>query len=277
MRRRILLLGLSILVSASQQAEAQIETTVRSGDAEMVLTVWGGQESPTATVLLVPGWGGGPTDALGVAKALSASGTPVVVLTPRGWHHSGGTASFAKALEDIEAAVRWIKTSGEAGLHPTSVVLGGYSWGGGMSLAYAARDTSISRVFSIAGTDHGTFIRQYQSDPEFAAMVDPMLESTASPQGPIKFGVEATMKELMDGQAVYGLIENAGVLADRSILLIGGWEDANVTIDEYLLPLYRALRGEGADDVTFLTYHANHGFGVVRSELHKDLERWINR
>jgi pimeloyl-ACP methyl ester carboxylesterase len=65
-----------------------------------------------------------------------------------------------------------------------TVLLGGHSWGGGMALAYAARDASIRTVFSIAGTDHGTFIRKYLSEPGYAAMIDPMLESTAKPQGP---------------------------------------------------------------------------------------------
>jgi fermentation-respiration switch protein FrsA (DUF1100 family) len=146
-----------------------------------------------------------------------------------------------------------------------------------MSLAYAARDSSVARVFSVAGTDHAQFIRHYQADPEFAAMVNRLLASSAAPSGPIRFDVDSTLEELRRGQEVYGLLENASRLADRSILLIGGWEDVNVTIDDTLLPLYRALRAAGAEDVTFKTYGAKHSFTTVREQLHRDLIEWIRR
>lgn len=246
----------------------------------MVATVWRASSSPLATALLIPGWGGGPTDVLGIARALSEARVSAVTLTPRGWHESEGTATFANALEDIAAALAWIREPGHAarfGLTPDRVVLGGHSWGGGMSLAYAARDSSVRRVFSVAGTDHAQFVRHYESDPEFAAMVDQLLTESAAPNGPIRFNVDSTLDELKRGQKVYGLVENASRLADRSILLIGGWEDENVTIDDTLLPLYRALRAAGAEDVTFKTYHADHSFRTVRDQLHRDLIDWIER
>ena len=49
----------------------------------------------------------------------------------------------------------------------------------------------------------------------------------------------------------------------------------SVTIDNMLLPFYRALKSAGATDVTFMVYHATHGFGSVRYRLTKDLCRWI--
>jgi hypothetical protein len=144
-----------------------------------------------------------------------------------------------------------------------------------MSLAYAARDEEVRSVFSISGTDHAQFIRRYQSDPAFAEMVDGLLESSAAPAGPIRFSVQGTLDELAVGQQVYGLIENAPALADRRVLLVGGWDDVNVTIDDTLLPLYRALRRAGADSVRFETFHADHGYGAAREELHAVLSEWI--
>jgi len=49
----------------------------------------------------------------------------------------------------------------------------------------------------------------------------------------------------------------------------------SVTIDDMLLPFYRALKSDGTTDVTFMVYHATHGFGSVRDRLTKDLCRWI--
>lgn len=267
-------LGLAFLVGASSGI-AQSTSTLDSGGSEIVVTIWAPQAVPAATVLLVPGWGGGPTDVLGIAKALSSAGFSAVVLTPRGWHQSEGTATFANALDDIGAALAWIRGSSRPDVNPSRVLLGGHSWGGGLSLAYAARDTSVKRVFSVAGTDHAQIIRKYQADPDLAARLERALARTAAPEGPIRFDVQATLRELAEGQAVYGLRENAPRLADRRILLIGGWEDANVTVDSMLLPFYRALRKAGAQDVTFKVYHANHGFGTVRPALHADLIAWI--
>lgn len=83
--------------------------------------------------------------------------------------------------------------------------------------------------------------------------------------------------ELVGHQDVYGLRENAANLADRSILLIGGWEDEQVTIDQFLLPLYRALKGSGAAKVTFLVYHTDHDFSNVRQRLASDIAGWLLR
>lgn len=258
-------------------ADCQVQHEITSEGSIVVVNSWPAQGVPAATVLLVPGWGGGPTDALGIAAALSAASISVVVLTPRGWHESEGTATFANALEDIGTAVAWSRSAGRQELEATDLVVGGYSWGGGMSLAYAALDPEIMHVFSISGTDHGQFIRQCQSDPDYARMIEEYLDSTVAPQGPIRFDVEYTLSELAAGQDTYGLLENTATLADRSILLLGGWEDVNVTVDGSILPFYRKLRAAGANDVTLEVLHADHGFGGAREELHAVLIDWIRR
>lgn len=84
-----------------------------------------------------------------------------------------------------------------------------------------------------------------------------------------------SLRELAENQDVYGLFENSSNLSNRSILLIGGWEDVSITIDYSLLPFYRALKATGANDVTFTVCHADHGFGSVRDQLIKELGRWI--
>ena len=256
-------------------AIGQTTATVAVDGQEAVLTVWAGDPHADATVLLVPGWGGGPEEVLGMADFLSSNRVPAVVLTPRGWHASEGRATFAGSLEDIAEAVDWIRSSGHPGLSSQGVVLGGHSWGGGISLVYAARDSTIRRVFSVAGTDHALLIRQVLADPDYGGWIRSLLRSTQAPDGPIRFSVEYTLGELERGQDLYGLLDKAALLADRHILLIGGWEDTSVKVEETILPLYRALREAGAEDVTFRVYHAEHGFGSVREDLHGDLLAWL--
>jgi len=275
MKKVILIITFVLIIV--QTGAAQSTITIESGGSHIVLTIWEAGENPQATVLLVPGWGGGPADVLGIGKALSSEGISSVILTPRGWHNSEGTYSFAHAFEDIKAALNWIRNSKRADIKSTEVILGGHSWGGGMCLAYAAQDTMVKRIFSVAGTDHGILIRKYLSDEKYAARIDKLLASTAVPDGPIRFDVKKSLNELAEGQEIYGIMENAGKLADRSILIFGGWEDTNTTIDEYLLPDYRALKTAGAEDVIFKTYHDNHAFRQVRKELYSDLISWIKK
>jgi len=246
------------------------ETRIPVDGSEAVLTVWDGGERADRSILLVPGWGGGPRDQLGIGEALSPHGIHVVVLSPRGWHASTGTASFAHGIEDITAALDW--TRSELG---GPVILGGHSWGGGLSLCVAARDRSVDRVFAIAGTDHAVFIRRMRSDPEYAARLGQTLGATAAPAGPIRFSVEETLAELDAGQATYGLLECAPALADRSILLVGGRDDTSVTVDDTVRPLHEALRQAGADDVTLRVLDTDHAFSGVRPELHAILLEWV--
>jgi hypothetical protein len=217
---------------------------------------------------------------LGLGALLAELNVNVLMFNPRGLHQSEGTSSFAHTLEDIAASLKWLRqadTRQRFRIDINRIALGGHSYGGGMAMAYTAADPGIRQVISIAGNDHGYFIRRMQSDPQFAEQIRQMLMSTRAPEGPARFDLEADLQELADHQDIYSLKENAGRLADRSILLIGGWEDEQATVDDILLPLYRSLRAAGASDVTFLTYHDDHGFGAVRQQLAADIQQWLVR
>ena len=236
--------------------------------------------TPATTLLLVPGWPGNPNDVLGLGALLPEQGINVCMFNPRGLHQSEGVSSHTNTLQDIGAALQWLRQADvqrRFEVDTTRLVLGGHSYGGGMAMAYAARDSSVRRVISIAGNDHGEFARELQRNTALAERIRHMLLSTRRPEGPARFDVEAGLSDLVDHQDVYGLRENAANLADRSILLIGGWEDEGVTVDQFLLPLYRALRGAGAAKVTFLVYHTGHDFGNVRQRLASDIAGWLLR
>ena len=236
--------------------------------------------APATTLLLFPGWPGDPNDVLGLGVLLAKQGSNVCMFNPRGLQQSEGIHSHANTLQDIGAALRWLRQADvqqRFKVDPTRLVLGGHCYGGGMAMAYAARDPSVRRVISIAGNDHGEFARETQRDPAFAEAIRRAMLSTRRPEGPAHFDYDAGLKVLVDHQDVYGLRENAANLADRSILLLGGWEDEQVTVDQFLLPLYRALRGAGAAKVTFLVYHTDHEFSDVRQRLASDIADWLLR
>ena len=238
--------------------------------------------APATTLLLFPGWPGDPNDVLGLGALLAEQSINVCMFNLRGLYPSEGTHSHANTLQDIGAALQWLRQADvqrRFEVDPTRLVLGGHCYGGGMAMAYAAGDLSVRRVISIAGNDHGEFARELQRNAAFAEGIRRWMRSTRAPEGPARFDFEAGLKELVDHQDVYGLRENATNLADRLILLVGGWEDKQVTIEQFLLPLYRALRGAGAAKVTFLVYHTDHNFSNVnvRQRLASDIAGWLLR
>ena len=233
---------------------------------------------PTFTLLLFPGWPGDPDDMLGLGALLSEKGINVCVFNPRGLQQSEGVHSHANTFQDIGSALQWLRQEDvqeRFEVDTTRLAVGGHCYGGGMAMAYAAQDTSVRQVISIAGNDHGEFARETQRNATFTEDIRRWLWSTREPEGPARFDVEAGLKELVDRQDVYGLRENAANLADRSILLLGGWEDEQVTIDQFLLPLYRALKSAGSAKVTFLVYHTDHDFSNVRQRLASDIAGWL--
>ena len=65
-------------------------------------------------------------------------------------------------------------------------------------------------------------------------------EELEFPSGPVRSGSEVSIRELIRNPDPYDLRLCATALADRDLLLIGGWDDSNVTIEHHILPLYRA-------------------------------------
>jgi len=233
-----------------------------------------------STLLLVPGWPGNPNDVLGLGAVLSDVGINVCIFNPRGLHQSEGIASHANTLQDIGTAWQWLKQAyvqERFKVDTTRLVLGGYSFGGGMAMAYAARDPSVCRVVSIAGADFGEVGRLLQHNPTFNATIRQSLWSTRSPDGPARFDVDAIIQEVIDNPEVYGLRENAANLANSAILLIGGWDDELAPIELFHLPLYRVLRSAGAAKVTFLVYHTDHDFTGLNQRLAADIMEWLTR
>src|SRR3990172_1457696 len=96
-------------VTATQEPSV-VSVRIGSHGSEMRGKVFlSGQKAVAPTVLLLHGWPGSPDDVLGLGALLSRQGITVVMFNPRGMHASDGTASFAHALEDIGAALEWLR------------------------------------------------------------------------------------------------------------------------------------------------------------------------
>jgi len=209
---------------------------------------------------------------------MSMAGINALVFNYGGTYQSEGKYSIKNTQAEINAAYQFIQQPQNLTrfkVDMSRIFLGGHSFGGGMALTYAANHPEITKVFSIAGNDHGEFAREYRRNAAMAEMIDAWFEELEAPSGPVRFDGKAAVKDLLDNADLYDLRKSAPLLANRSILLVGGWDDEQVTIENYLLPLYRALKKEGASDLRFVVYNTDHSFENVSEELAEEVVRWI--
>ena len=274
-----LVTALLLSVPAAAQSPGKITLDIPSGDATVrgrFFPARGGM--PLATLLIVPGWGGDPVDASGMGAALSARGVNVLLINFRGVQQSTGRFSYANALDDLGAALTWLRSPGNSErfqIDPDRFVLGGNSFGGGVAMVYAARDSTVRRVISIVGADHGVTARRIRGDTAYAARLRSALAGSRSPRGSVQFEPEVLIEELLARESDNDLVRLAPRLADRAVLLIGGWRDLTAPIERDLLPVYRALTAEKVSDATILAYPDGHGLRSHRERVADDIVAWL--
>jgi dipeptidyl aminopeptidase/acylaminoacyl peptidase len=282
LRQFIILLFYSIITIAPPLAGAAEKTMMErfefTDKGDTLAGVFYKADKPDYTLLLLHGFPGNSDDILGLGETLASCGINMMTFNYRGTFESRGTCTLANVQEDIAAAWRFLRmpeTTARFSIDTSKLVLGGYSFGGGMGLTFAANNESVKRVISIAGTDHGEFARRYASDPDFAAFFNDLFKQYEAPEGPIHFVGREALQELQDNAKTYDLRISAPKLSKKELLLIGGLNDQNVTLEEHLLPLYRKLQEEGAPNITFRVFQDDHGFSQVREELGQLICHWI--
>jgi dienelactone hydrolase len=226
---------------------------------------------PIATLLLLPPGDLDPTHVLDMGRLLPAHGVNVVTFAPRGSHGSGGVPSIAHFIDDIGAALQWLRGDGGKAFRVDAerIVIGGYSLGGGLAMAYAIRDSTVGGVVSIAGNDLGEFARRLRRSSAAVAGLRQSLTRMGMPDP------DAVIREILDGESAFGHTENAPRLAGRAILLIGGWDDTTAPIETVVLPFYRSLKRQLESDVTIIAYQDGHAFPRSREEMASDIRAWL--
>ena len=73
----------------------------------------------------------------------------------------------------------------------------------------------------------------------------------------------------------YDLVKHAKNLSEKSLLIIGGWNDQASTLEGHVLPLIRALQVQGAERVEKVIFDANHLFEGKRTELADVVISWL--
>jgi dipeptidyl aminopeptidase/acylaminoacyl peptidase len=234
-------------------------------------------------VILLQGSPGNTYDVLGLGRSLSSSGINAMTFNYGGSHQSTGKFSFPGCQEDIAAAIRFLHNPdviGKYHIDTDAIILAGYSFGGGMATAYAIRHKEINRVISIAGVDWGIYFDRYRSDPEMKRKLDSSIDNAIA-AGIFRFAPGCLPKDIGSGQKVldpsFYTARNAASLADKNFLIICGLNDTNVTMDDYILPLYNALQAEKAANVQLSPYEDDHTFSLSREKISQAISDWVTK
>lgn len=234
-------------------------------------------KGPHPTIILLHGSPGGPRDVLGLAKVIPNAGWNALVFTFRGYWNSEGTYSMKNSLEDVFAALNFLKSDEVVRKYKIDVgnlALAGYSFGGGMALITAANESTIRYVISIAAADMSEIARQLRKSREFREMISAELDKDF--EGPIKGpGGEKAIEEALRDSDKYDLVKHARDLSEKELLIISGWCDQQATLEGHALPLIRALQSIGSKDITKVILETDHSFSDKRDELRNIIISWL--
>ncbi len=143
---------------------------------------------------------------LGLEDVLPEAGLACLTFRHSGIDPSEGTFGFGQSLDDVGAAVDWVRrpeVAGRLGVDPSNVVIGGYSFGTAIALLFAAAHPEVRRVLAVATTNPAELRRQYLASPATARAVEAESEGVKAPKGPVHFDADATREWLQADPRVW--------------------------------------------------------------------------
>ncbi len=231
-------------------------------------------KGPHPTVLVLHGFPGTEKNA-DLAQVVRRAGFNALIFHYRGAWGSEGDYSLSHVLEDVAAALRWLRQPAVADSYRVNtrrLILVGHSLGGFAALHGAVADSGVRAVAALAPGDFGRRGERLKDPEAFAASVrqlDPQLGPLRGTSG------QALAQDMVDHATEWQLERYARVLAGKRLLLVAATRDAVVPLGEVYEPLGAALRQEGARHLTAATLDADHGFSNTRVRLGRLLVRWL--
>lgn len=260
---------------------SMVEITIESGGAKLngiIYQAQGNESRPT--VVFLHGYPGNERN-LDLAQVVRRAGFNAVYFNYRGSWGSGGTFSWANAVEDASAAVRFLR-SAEAKkryyVDPDQVILVGHSVGGWVALMSAASDAKIACVASLAGYNLGRAGDLMRQDETMKTnLTDYFVETTDPDSGPIRAaGTQALADQLTRDPGALDVAPRASLLRDRSVLLVSGAKDSVAKTAEHHDPLVKAFQSAGASRLQTVVYeNGDHVFSAYRIALARAIVQWI--
>lgn len=273
---KILLVGL-YSISLSQ---TKFDTLVfQSEGSKLVGYFFASKKLDSPTLLFTQGFMDSG-DIWTIGETLSNNGINVFQFDFRGCHKSEGKQGLINSQEDIDAAFIFLNSAeviNKYGIDKENIIVGGYSYGGHMSMLYAIKHPEIKRVISISGGDLGVFGELVKSSPNLRKDYSDFFQSIKKPNGPVDFEFDDPIQELIDNLEYFYILKQVDSLSNVEIFLTGGLDDNVVSMEDYILPLYRKLKKNKLVNVESKIYQTGHSYKSVSEELLTDIENWIKK
>ena len=232
---------------------------------------------PHPTVLLLHGFPGNERN-FDLAQVFRRAGWNVMVFHYRGCWGSQGDYSFAHVLEDVDAALGFLRAASSQDLYrvdTSNIVLVGHSMGGFAALMTAASDLQVRAVASISGANCAVLARALENKVPGYENINVMFEEALSRL--LGTTAEALVEEIIDAGERWDLVRQAKALVDRSVLLVAASRDEDLLVDLHHVPLVRALEAGGARDLTQALIDSDHSYSGKRIALARTVLAWLER
>ncbi len=233
-------------------------------------------EGHAPTLLLLHGFPGDFGDVLGLGEKLSGEGINVFTLTLSGISISEGVYGGSSPIDDLHHALDFFFTPSAIqsfNVDTSDFILGGWSFGGGLSMYIGAHDDRVSRIISIAGFNGDAFLTQCDEQEDFKKFMEAVFVSYKM-RGIINFKPMSAIDDLRAHQDKFTPVAFADKLASKPMLLFGGTDDPEVSLTRHILPYYNAIRKKRGD-IIFHVYQTGHRFHGYREALSLAIYDWV--
>ena len=234
-------------------------------------------------VILLHGFPGNNNSPLGLAERLQKSGITILVFNYQGSFKSEGLFSFDNCKHDIGVALSFLKQESNIkrfGIDTSRIIFCGYSLGGAMALSAATHNPGIENIISIAGgNDLAIYLTKMALYPAYRTGFEQRIVSTYTPEGPIKgdsMYIHDYFDRIIPEVDRYDLLKNAEQLKEHKVLFLVGWQDNEIPMEEYIIPIYRKLKSQNPEKVYIRAFDTDHTFGNVKDELANSIVEWVN-
>jgi pimeloyl-ACP methyl ester carboxylesterase len=250
------------------------EVAVKSGGERLngIVYVPGGR-GPHPVAVMLHGNPGNEKN-LDLAQAMRRSGIAVLFFNYRGSWGSGGTFSRGKAIQDVAAALSYLRNDSTAAslrIDPRRIALLGHSMGGWLALMGTAADPAVKCVGALDFVNTGARSRLLKTDRKADSTAVAALEASSSPGGPYRVeSVAAVIAEMKANADRWDVDSLAHAFRSRPLLLISAIYPNDQT------SFQSALNKAGAGKVTALAWNTDHSFSDRRIELSRTLIRWLS-
>lgn len=228
---------------------------------------------PHPVVLLLHGNPGNERN-LDVAQTLRRAGYATLYFNYRGSWGSGGTFSRSHAIEDVNAALRFVRSPLAAQRYrvdSSRVGLVGHSMGGWLALVAAAGDPRIGCVGALDFVNTGARGRLLMRDRAADSARTVYDSWLTAPGGPYhaEGGGPALVAEVKANAERWDVLAYAPTLRERRVLLVGS---SNRTEHDSLVT---ALGGPNAPRLTAYWWPTDHSFSDRRIALARAIMDWV--